>query len=342
VTAAGPRQWVIAAGLFVATFFTTTTLGAVWSLWARLDVTVDVVPFLLPSVVAQVWSRPEWLRLGLSFSLPLLFILLCHELGHYLTCRRYRISSTPPFFLPLPIMLGSLGAFIRIRDPFPDRRQLFDVAVAGPIAGFVALLPFLIYGVAHSPPLPLASSPPGAVLVPGPNLALWLASRCLHGALPNGTMLNLHPFVLASWVGLLATSINLLPVSQLDGGHILYALAGEQHRRVARVVWVFLALGGFFSLGWVLWALIVLLIGLGHPPVVDPNVLLDRKRKALAVVAFVIFVLSFLPSPATELRVGPARQLRPAQRAAAGAPAPPGGSSSTNVTGPSLTSSTSM
>ena len=346
-----PARWGLAAALFAATFFTTTTLGAVWSLYSRLDVMVDpnvVAPWLSPTVVASVWSRPEWLRLGLSYSLPLLFILLCHELGHYLTSRRYRIATTPPFFLPLPLALGTFGAFIRIREPFPDKRKLFDVAVAGPIAGFVALLPVLVYGIRHSPPVAIATVPAGEAIMPGNNLALWATTRLVHGVLPDGVMLNLHPFVLAAWVGLLATSINLLPVGQLDGGHVLYALAGERHRQIARAAWLVIALGAFFSLGWLVWAFIVLLIGIGHPPVLDTTVGLDRKRKVLAAIALLILVVSFMPAPERRVVVGAPATERPLQRAALGVGAAPppaaaaGGRSSTNVTGPSLTNSTSM
>jgi membrane-associated protease RseP (regulator of RpoE activity) len=306
---APPRErWALAVALFVATFFTATTLGAVWTLYSRLDVMVDpreIALWLSPTVVASVWSRPEWLLLGLAYSLPMLLIFLCHELGHYLTCRRYGIASTPPFFLPFPFALGLLGAFIRIRSPFPDKRRLFDVAVAGPIAGFVALLPFLAYGIWRSPPVALASVPAGEAVMPGPNLAIWAMTRLVHGPLPEGTMLNLHPFVLAGWVGLLATSINLLPVGQLDGGHILYALVGERHRRIANVLWVVVALGGFFSIGWLVWAFVIRVIGIGHPPVVDHRLGLDTKRKVLATVALLILLVSFMPSPDRRVVVGP-------------------------------------
>jgi membrane-associated protease RseP (regulator of RpoE activity) len=294
--------------LFVATFFTATTLGAWWVLYSRLDIMISpdqIGPWLSPTVVRNVWSRPEWLRLGLSYSLPLLFILLCHELGHYLTCRRYGVAATPPFFIPFPLALGSLGAFIRIRSLVPDKRKLFDIAVAGPIAGFVALLPFLVLGVVRSPPVVVASAPTGEAFVPGASLAIWGVNRLVHGALPPGTMLNLHPFVLAAWVGLLATSINLLPVGQLDGGHILYALVGERHRQIANVAWVIVALGGFFSLGWLVWALIIRVIGVGHPPVSDSTIRLDGKRKVLAVVAILILVACFMPSPERRVLVGP-------------------------------------
>src|SRR5687768_14080064 len=150
--AAGPRQWALSLLLFVVVFFTATTAGVDWALAARTDVISPIpqVPFvgavLSPAVVRMVWSDPALLRVGLSFSLPMMLILLCHELGHYLLCRRYRIAATPPYFLPAPFAFGTFGAFIRIRSPIRDKRQLFDVGVAGPIAGFLVLVPFLVYG----------------------------------------------------------------------------------------------------------------------------------------------------------------------------------------------------
>jgi len=304
-----PRQrWGLAAALLVATFLTTTIVGAVWVAMARLDVSITderITPWLSPTVVHAVLHTPGWLRLGLEYSLPLLFILLCHELGHYLMCRRYRTASTVPYFIPLPAALGTLGAFIRLRSLLPDRRKLFDMAVAGPLAGFVALLPFLVYGIARSPVVPITASPPGIVVVPGPNLLIWLLTRALHGPVPAGAMLNLHPFVIAAWVGLLATAINLLPVGQLDGGHILYALVGDRHRRIAQGIWLLIALGAFFYIGWLVWALLIRIIGVGHPPVLDPAPRLDGKRKALAAAALLVLVLSFTPAPQREVLVGP-------------------------------------
>jgi membrane-associated protease RseP (regulator of RpoE activity) len=267
------------------------------------DVTTSLPPFLTPGVVAGVWRDPELLRIGLSFSIPALFILLCHELGHYIACRIYGIPCTPPFFLPVPINFGTFGAFIRIKAAIQSKRQLFDVGVAGPIAGFVALIPFLLYGIAHSRPVP-GSTGTGAMdlLLPGHCLAIQLATRLFHGPLPAGTILNLHPTALAAWLGLFATSLNLLPLGQLDGGHILYAAAGRLQRRLALPFWLALALLGFYWQGWLLWCVIVLVIGLRHPPVHDENLPLDRKRQALAWVALAIFVLSFMPVPIDYVR----------------------------------------
>lgn len=262
------------------------------------DVTTTLPPFLTPAVVSAVWRHPEMLRIGLSFSIPALFILLCHELGHYIACRLYGIPCTLPFFLPVPVNFGTFGAFIRIKAPIHSKRQLFDVGVAGPIAGFVALIPFLLYGIAHSRPVMAATGSGGMeLLLPGRCLAIQLATRLFHGPLAEGMILNLHPAAFAAWLGLFATSLNLLPLGQLDGGHILYAAAGRLQRRLALPCWLALALLGFYWPGWLLWSVVVLVIGLRHPPVYDENLPLDRKRRALAWVALAIFVLSFMPVP---------------------------------------------
>jgi membrane-associated protease RseP (regulator of RpoE activity) len=267
------------------------------------DVTTSLPPFLTPGVASAVWGNPEMLRIGLSFSIPALFILLCHELGHYIACRIYGIPCTLPFFLPVPINFGTFGAFIRIKAPIQSKRQLFDVGVAGPIAGFVALIPFLLYGIAQSRPVP-GSTGTGTMdlLLPGHCLAMELATRLFHGPLAEGMILNLHPTAFAAWLGLFATSLNLLPLGQLDGGHILYAATGRLQRRLALPFWLALALLGVYWRGWLLWCVIVLVIGLRHPPVYDESLPLDRKRQALAWVALVIFVLSFMPVPIDYVR----------------------------------------
>jgi membrane-associated protease RseP (regulator of RpoE activity) len=303
-----PRpRWALAIALLLVTFVTTTTLGAHWSLASRTEV-MSPLPVgsvgvaITPTTLRMVWGDRDLLLTGLSFSLPVLLILLCHELGHYLTCRRYRIDATLPYFVPAPVGLGTFGAFIRIRSPIRNKRELFDVGVAGPFAGVLALLPFLVYGIARSPvaPIEVASGPEwqGAILLkPGASLGLELATRALHGTLPPGHALDLHPFALAAWVGMLATALNLLPLGQLDGGHLLYAVLGKHHRKVARALWVALLVAGFFWQGWLLWALIVLVLGLRHPPVWDEQQRLDAPRLALAGLALLLFVLCFMPEP---------------------------------------------
>ena len=299
----GAVSWLIATLSFVGTLFTTTTLGAGWYLSTRTDITTDLLPWLGRETIGRVWSDPELLRVGLSFSLPLLFILLCHELGHYLACRYYRVPATPPYFLPAPVGLGTFGAFIRIKAPIRDKRQLFDIGAGGPIAGFVALVPFLLYGIANSTraTLFLAEDPSRAPLFlfqPGQSLAMRLATEWFHGGLGPAETLDLHPFALAAWVGLLATALNLIPLGQLDGGHILYSVAGHRQRLVAIPLWLGLAAAGlFYWRGWLFWCVIVLVMGLRHPPVMNERSRLDSRRLWLALATLILFALSFMPIP---------------------------------------------
>ncbi len=309
--AAPPRErprYGLALLLFGLTFFCTTTLGPVMVQLSRTDMLAIFGPFLTPGVVAQVWRNPALLRIGLAFSIPALVILLAHELGHYIACRRYGLPCTLPYFLPVPFNFGTFGAFIKIKAPIRSKRQLFDVGIAGPIAGFVALLPFLLYGIAASHPAPLAVAPQpedanGLILLPGRCLAISLVTWLFHGRLAPGMVLDLHPVALAAWLGLLATSINLLPLGQLDGGHILYAATGRLQRRVAFPLWVVLGLMGFYWAGWLLWCVIVMLIGLYHPPVYDESEPLDRRRRILAWLALAMLILCFMPVPIQDIAV---------------------------------------
>lgn len=307
-----PPRYGLALLLLGLTFFTTTTLGPVMVQYGRTDMTTLLGPLLSPRVIAEVWRTPALLRMGLAFSLSALTILFAHEMGHYIACRYYGIFSTLPYFLPVPINFGTFGAFIKIKEPIHSKRQLFDVGIAGPIAGFVTLIPFLFYGIAHSVPGPLneVSGPlegaanVGLVLLPGHSLAIELVTRLFHGRLAPGMVLNLHPVAYGAWLGLLATAINLLPLGQLDGGHILYAATGRLQRRLALPLWVLLGvMGWFFWRGWLLWCFIVLLIGLYHPPVYDESEPLDPKRRLLAWFALVMFVLSFMPVPIRDVLV---------------------------------------
>lgn len=314
-----PPRWFLSLTLLALTLVTTTSMGTLWLLWASTEVSADVMSFLgpsslpivlRPSSVARIWTDPELLRLGLSFSLPTLFILLCHELGHYLACRHYRLPATLPYFLPLPLAIGTLGAFIRIRAAIRSKRQLFDVGVAGPLAGFVVLVPVVVLGVLWSRPVPVEALPPApegmvqSLIVPGRSLLLAGLFELVHGPLGDGELYQLHPFVFAGWVGLLATSLNLIPLGQLDGGHILYAATGRLQRRLALPLWLgLLAVAAFFWLGWLLWCLVTLVMGLHHPPLRDEDEPLGPVRRTLAWVALAIFVLSFMPVPIQEIGV---------------------------------------
>ena len=296
-------NYLLAATLFLLTFFSTTTLGAGWYLSTRTDLTTSLLPWLVPETIIAVWTDPALLGYGLRFSIPVLFILLCHELGHYLACRYYELPATLPYFLPAPIALGTLGAFIRIKAPIRRKVELFDVGVAGPIAGFVALIPFLVYGMWRSTPgsIHLATATDQVVaqiLIPGNNLALLMLTRVLHGPLEAGTVIDFHPFALAAWVGMLATALNLLPMGQLDGGHILYAVSGRHQRWIGPACWAGLAFAGILWSGlWLFWCAVILVVGMRHPPIADGDKPLGRRRRWIAVVTLFIFLLVFVPIP---------------------------------------------
>jgi hypothetical protein len=304
----GWRGWPLAALLFLLSLATATTLGAVWTLLVSTELVTELVPALTPSTVLAVWRDPHRIALGLAFALPALLILLAHELGHWFACRHHRLVATPPYFLPAPVGLGTFGAFIRIRTPIRSRRELLDVGVSGPIAGFVALLPFLVLGVAWSRPAELAGAArfgvPVVLYQPGDSLLLAGLTRLFHGELPAGVLLEPHPFLLAAWLGLFATMLNLLPLAQLDGGHILYALAGRRHRRLAWPLWLALAALGWWWPGWWLWCAIVLILGMRHPRLVDESRPLDRRRRAWAGATLAIFVAGFMPVPIRVVEIG--------------------------------------
>lgn len=254
-----------------------------------------------------VWTTPDLRRTGLSFSIPLLTILLCHELGHFFACRRHRIPCTLPYFLPAPLLIGTLGAFIRIRARIRTRGELFDVGAAGPIAGFLALLPILIFGIARSSierivEVDQALGSPW-LLVPGQSLLAKLLIRVLHGPIEPGMVLNYHPSALAAWVGVLVTSLNLIAVGQLDGGHILYAVSPRWYRRLRPIVLAALALLGFLWPGWWLWFGILLIIAWRHPPVLQAAQALDPRRQILAFVTLIIFLVVFMPVPLLDVFV---------------------------------------
>lgn len=301
---------MVAGALFAASFFTTATLGALFALGGRPEplpaadlARLEAWPMLLgPAAIEIVWGD-VWLRSwGLRFAAATLFVLLCHELGHWFACRRHGLPATPPYFLPAPLGLGTFGAFIRIRAPIRTKRQLVDVGVSGPVAGFVALLPLLALGLAARPAEAAARAAGAAVesstwLALGEPLIVRLFEGALGAAPADAIASAPDPLLLAAWVGLFATMLNLLPLAQLDGGHVLYAALGRRQARVAGPLWLGLAALGFLWPGWWLWCAIVLLLGLRHPPVVDERAPLDRRGRLLVLVALGLFVLSFMPVP---------------------------------------------
>ncbi len=239
-------------------------------------------------------QHPHLLWTGLPFSLTLLAILMAHELGHYLTCLFYGVDATPPFFLPAPTPLtGTLGAFIRIKSPVCSKKQLFDIGIAGPLAGFVFVIPALAIGLAFS------KIAPGLNMQSEVQLGIPALQTLLHWAVFPGVPagdIYLHPVARAAWVGMFATALNLLPVGQLDGGHLIYALFGRWHKWVT---WGFLGLllpMGLLWKGWWLWAVLLFLFARKHPVVYDESDL-GRGRRQLGVLALVVFLLCFSLAP---------------------------------------------
>lgn len=278
-------------GLHVLLFLLTlvsTTLVIGWQF-------AELPPGFEPRGFWHLVLHPASLRAGLAFSLPLLTILLCHEAGHYLACRAHRLNATLPFFLPVPFGIGTFGAYIRIRTPLATKRELFDVGASGPLAGFVVSLPVLAAGVALS--TVTTELPQGSYMEFGEPLAFKLLAWLFHGSLPEQAGLQLHPVGYAGWWGLLVTALNLLPFGQLDGGHITYSVLGSWQRRLAWPLLLVLVALGFVWMGWWVWAVLALVMGVRHPTVMDEPVSLDPRRRWLALVCLLVFILCFCPEP---------------------------------------------
>jgi len=240
--------------------------------------------------------NPAILLAGLPFAFTLMGILLAHELGHFFTCRYYGMTASYPYFIPFPSLFGTMGAFIRIRSVITNRKALFDVGLSGPVVGFVFTVPALAVAIAHSRIIPgVGAAANGQVSFGEPILMRMLMALLRPGVAPQDLLL--HPVGRAAWIGLFVTALNLLPAGQLDGGHILYALAHRIHKRTTLVVVGVLALLSFEWFTWLIWAILLLAIGYRHPPLIDRWEPVDRKRYVWAGVGLAIFVLSFMPVP---------------------------------------------
>lgn len=246
-------------------------------------------------------STPVLMLNGLWYCASILAILGAHEFGHYFACRHYGVDASLPYFLPAPLPLtGTLGAFIRIRQPIPGKRELFDIGIAGPIAGFVVAVPVLIAGMSFSKITQLPADTSGFIEL-GEPLLFKAVAWVIWGTPPDGYAINMHPMAFAAWFGLLATALNLFPIGQLDGGHISYAVLGRRSTVVTLVTVVVLIGLTFISTSWLVWTVltVVMLVTFGprHPRTVDEDVPLDRARMWLAVGAVVMFILCFTPAP---------------------------------------------
>ena len=288
--------------LFIATIFTTLVVGAKM----EFDFLNNAPPFIhgdefIPLFpVGWALKEPARLLLGIPFSATLLLILLAHEMGHYLYCRYYGVYATLPFFIPAPTLIGTLGAVIRIRSPIRSRCALFDIGIAGPIAGFVVALTALVIAMTHSRVMPdvMANS--------DIEMGYPLIFKVVHAMLPLADMhggssllrdIYFHPTAIAAWVGMFATALNLLPGGQLDGGHIVFSLNPRAHRIVSRLtILALIPMAFYFWAGWLLWAVLLRLSGMRHPMVAEwPGV--TSGRHWLAVFGLLLMVLTLTPAP---------------------------------------------
>lgn len=291
----GVRQWIISVTLFVLTFLSTSFAGLFY-------VAGDIGFPLFRAVLAH----PGLLLLGLPFSVPLICILLAHELGHYLACRRYQIQCTPPYFIPAPITLvGTFGAFIKIKSQFANKRALFDVGISGPLAGFVFTLPALWIGISLSRIIPKSVIPSGQLFF-GEPLLFKLLGALILGYSPSTQDMAAHPIAMAGWFGLLVTSLNLMPIWQLDGGHIAYAILGPSLQKKISIgflsILIMLSFLGWPTPSYLLFAVLVMIlgarVGFYHPPPLNETDL-GPGRRIMGLVAFLVLVLSFTPVPIT-------------------------------------------
>ncbi len=319
------RTWAKHIGLLLITFFTVTLAGTLQPFglipifdtstaaepqtWGEVGTLFLNLPFdyfnLVLYAITKLFTNFPTFKHGISFSISLIFILLSHELGHYIACRIYRVDATLPYFIPTPPLIGpagTFGAFIKIVSPMPSRKAVFDIGVAGPIAGFIALLPvaliaFLTYEYDKTP-----VETAGGTIVFADSLLYKILAWIFGINLQNAMQPN--PFYFAAWVGLLVTALNLIPSGQLDGGHAIYAVFGTRfHRltgRIAFVVVVILAITGWFFFnspsGFLFAIILFFMMRVRHPEPLD-DAPLDFKRKLIAILTLLIFILSFTPFP---------------------------------------------
>lgn len=302
-----PERWWLHLLLALGTFFTTTAAGAYFA--GREPMAIQILPVGPVGVPFPVGVSLAELMPGLFFSVPLLVVLLGHEMGHFLVARAHGMNVSPPYFIPSPHwinVIGTFGAFIRLRSAVVNRLVLLDVGMAGPLVSFVLSVPLAAFGLMLSQPLPpLVVDAPARYAVLFGGQPIWLGGSPLYGFLDllfagEGGFLLLHPFAFAGWLGLFVTALNLFPLAQLDGGHILYALIGERQKYAGITFLGVLIALGFNWWGWWLWAALILVLGRGsirHPSVFDPHMPVLGARRVVGWLCVGIFILSFVAIP---------------------------------------------
>jgi hypothetical protein len=296
-----PRAWWPNALLFIATLFSVLLVGLNIALTEIADDNVFLARAILNNGLIELWR-------GLPYALSIMLILGAHELGHYFAARHHKLAVTLPYFIPLPFfsLFGTLGAFIQLRQPMRNRKMLIDVGAAGPLAGLIFAIPILLIGLASQRPEPM----PGlGGVYEGDSIVYALAKTLTYGRfIPDGRVdicFNCNQFTYAGWTGLLVTALNLFPVGQLDGGHILYAAFGDRARRLyAPLIALLFFLTLFVSETWLLWLMMLLFLGRVYAMPLDMITPLDASRRWLAIASIVIFILIFVPAPMTRLGGG--------------------------------------
>ncbi len=263
--------------LFFITFLTTLFAGAL-------------------QVGVNIFEQPERIIEGLPFAMTLMTILLVHEFSHYIASKKNNMEATLPYFIPAPSLVGTFGAFIKMKSPITTRKALVDIGASGPIAGFIASVFACIIGLNMSKVVELQKME--TLISLGNSLLFSFLSWLTLGVTPDEYDILLHPVAFAGWIGLFITSLNLLPIGQLDGGHISFAVFGERHRHISVFMVIFLLfLGLFFWEGWAFWSILMLIIGIKHPPVIYWEIPLDPKRNLMSLTCLVIFIITFVPYP---------------------------------------------
>ena len=263
--------------LFIATSISTLAAGASW---AGID----------------LLKEPQRIFEGFPFAGTLMIILLVHELSHYIASNRHGTKATLPYFIPAPVGFGTLGAFIKMKSPISTRKALIDIGASGPISGFVVSVIACAAGLYLSKVIPITGAE--SMLTLGDSILFKLLSGIIIGITPDNADILLHPIAFAGWLGLFITSLNLIPVGQLDGGHIAYAFLGDRHKKLSIFLIVTLGVMAiFFWPGWAIWAGLMLILGIKHPPVLYWEQPLDGQRSRIALICFIIFIITFVPSP---------------------------------------------
>ena len=267
--------------LFLLTIFTTLFAGAIME-------------------GAQIYSNPLEIFKGIPFSFTLLFILGTHEFGHYYYAQKHKVDATLPYFIPAPpflFLIGTFGAFIKIKSPIYRKDALLQIGAAGPIAGFIIAVPALVIGLLLSEVIEKKDIQ-GAIIL-GDSILMKVLTFITHPGLLESQDIMLHPIAFAGWIGLLVTMLNLLPIGQLDGGHIAYAMLGEKHDIIGKLAFLLLIPLSFFSINWLIWGILLLLLmrSVKHPPIQDIHVPLSYKDKRIGYACLIIFILCFIPAP---------------------------------------------